>query len=222
MKIFKYILYKFLFNIIPVKTRFNIMYKTNFWDSSESVSGPGSEIEKTHTVRNILPEVLNKYKIESLLDLPCGDFNWMKYVNLGDVKYIGADIVKEIIIKNKKEFSNSNFDFQILSIYDNVLPNVDLVFSRDCFIHFSNKLILQSLNNIKKSGSTYLFTNHYPDLNENIDIKTGTNRPINLQCQPFNLPDPVEMYEEEEFYNKTYGRKMVALWKLSEIKLLIK
>jgi hypothetical protein len=38
-----------------------------------------------------------------LLDIPCGDFNWMKLLNLG-VDYIGADIVGELIAENRRRF----------------------------------------------------------------------------------------------------------------------
>jgi len=217
MKIISNIFNRVLFNLIPVNTRFKLMHRFNFWGSIESVSGPGSEITKTTSVRHIISEVIKDYKIASILDIPCSDFNWMKLVNLSIVNYIGADIVRQIIDKNNTEYTSKNREFRLLSIYDDNLPKVNMVFSRDCFIHFSNKLILKSLKNIKESGSKYLLTNHYPDLKENIDIKTGTNRPMNLQINPFNLPEPIEMFEEKEFINKIYGRKMLALWEIEKL-----
>ena len=39
-----------------------------------------------------------------MLDIPCGDFYWMKEVDLKDIEYIGADIVDELIKKNNDKF----------------------------------------------------------------------------------------------------------------------
>lgn len=38
--------------------------------------------------------MLKKYSIKSILDIPCGDFSWMKKIELDGIEYIGADIVK--------------------------------------------------------------------------------------------------------------------------------
>ena len=43
-------------------------------------------------------------KIRSILDLACGDFNWMSQVLKNvDVDYIGSDIVEDLIISNRKK-----------------------------------------------------------------------------------------------------------------------
>ena len=40
----------------------------------------------------------------SLLDAPCGDFNWMRHVPLGGVSYTGADVVPELIARNRRDY----------------------------------------------------------------------------------------------------------------------
>ena len=81
---------------------FTKFYLRNKWGNAESFSGDGSTIKETGATRKILESVIKKYEIKSLLDIPCGDFNWMKLINYKECSYSGADIVKQIIDKNKK------------------------------------------------------------------------------------------------------------------------
>ena len=60
---------------------FTKFYNRNKWGNLESFSGDGSTIKETTKTRKIIENVIKKYKIKSLLDIPCGDFNWMKLIN---------------------------------------------------------------------------------------------------------------------------------------------
>ena len=79
---------------------FTTIYKTNSWRSAESVSGPGSSIQVTANVRNIISDLVLRHKIKLLLDLPCGDFNWMKEVDLHGAQYLGSDFLESFIIRS--------------------------------------------------------------------------------------------------------------------------
>ena len=50
------------------------------WGAGESVSGNGSSLEYTTSLRSQLGKFFEKFSIESIFDAPCGDFNWMKSV----------------------------------------------------------------------------------------------------------------------------------------------
>src|SRR5258708_2291880 len=80
----------------PTSQIFEEIYQKNDWDDDESVSGHGSRLDRTANIRAALPSLLQRYQCLSLLDIPCGDFNWMKTVAL-DVDYVGADIVGDLI-----------------------------------------------------------------------------------------------------------------------------
>ena len=48
------------------------------WESNESRSGIGSEIKNTKEVLRAINQMsLKQYNIKSIIDIPCGDFNWM-------------------------------------------------------------------------------------------------------------------------------------------------
>lgn len=70
---------------------------------------------------------MNDLKIKTLLDIPCGDLNWMKKVNLSDIDYIGADIVEELIETNIDQFKErTNFKFKVLNLINDCLPTCDM------------------------------------------------------------------------------------------------
>ena len=64
------------------KEVFREKFINNLWGSDESVSGPGSSIMQTESIRSVLPGLLESLRVKVLLDAPCGDFHWMKMINL--------------------------------------------------------------------------------------------------------------------------------------------
>ncbi|QDT41051.1 hypothetical protein Pan241w_11100 [Gimesia alba] len=190
---------------------FEKIYSTNGWGSPESVSGTGSTLEQTRVIRQQLPKLIEKYQIKSMLDLPCGDFYWMRHVPL-HLEYIGGDIVPAIVERNRRIYRK---EFRRLDITQSELPKVDLVFCRDCLVHFSDVDVFAAIANIKASGSKYLLTTTFPG-RENRDIQTGYWRPVNLQSGPFCFPDPVEIINEgcTEFGGE-FKDKSLALFELN-------
>lgn len=200
------------------KDIFTDIYLNNKWRDKDSVSGSGSNLIQTQTIREELPEIIKKYKIKSILDIPCGDFYWMKEIDLKDVNYIGADLVTEIINKNIKKFKKSNIDFKIIDLLSDTLPYSDLIFCRDCLVHFSFKDIFKALINIKKTNAKYLMTTNFDERNSNINIATGSWTPINLCNPPFNFPEPILIIMEKctEGDNR-FSDKALYLWETNQI-----
>ena len=198
---------------------FTAIYRADSWHGKDSVSGPGSEIEQTKVVINELPTLLKKINISKMLDIPCGDFHWMKNVDLSGIDYIGADVVKKIIINNRENYARDGISFQHLNLIEDKLPKVDLVFCRDCLVHFSNANVLLALKNIFDSQSEYLLTTTFIDRKENQDINTGQWRALNLELPPFMLPKPIEIIVEENTESDgAYKDKALGLWRISDIR----
>lgn len=204
----------------PIKFQFSNIYNNNLWGSQESVSGRGSILEETEEIRKKIPTILDEYDINSLLDVPCGDFNWMKHVDLKNINYIGGDIVPDIIKKNKVKYEAPNKIFRIIDITTDELPRADLVLCRDCFVHLSYKDIFSALQNIKKSGSKYLLTTSFINRMRNKNIFTGGWRPINLRIEPFKFPKPKKIIDEKSKEAEGKFRdKHLGLWEINEIKI---
>lgn len=220
IKLFRFITRYFylLFVNKQAKSVFKEIYHSNFWGSSESISGRGSTLEETALVIELINDLILKFNIKSILDIPCGDFNWMNKVDLSSVSYIGADIVEEIIDKNNINFNSSNISFVVKDLINDPLPQCDLIIVRDCLVHLSNKDIQKSLINIKNSGSKYLLATSFPSFSHNNNIVTGEWRPLNLQRKPFNLPPPLEIFRERILDDSDlFNCKSLMLWDLSEL-----
>lgn len=198
---------------------FTEIYKTNRWKSSESISGEGSELKQVETLIKELDSLIANLNISSILDIPCGDFNWMRHVDLSKVNYVGADIVNELIEANIEKFKDyENVNFIVLDLINNKLPKKDLIIIRDCLVHLSFDHIFKSIENVKKSGSKYLFTTTYPNHNSNLDIITGDWRRLNLMQPPFNFPEPLLIINENcTESNGRYADKSMLLWDISKL-----
>ena len=179
------------------ETNFDLIYENNFWTSKESGSGLGSVEETTQKIREALPVLFKKYNIKSVLDAPCGDYNWMKLVDKQGIDYIGCDIVKSVIEANSSKYSDQNVKFLNLNLTKDDLPCVDLILCRDCFQHIVYDDILKIINNFKRSKSKYLLTTSYPLTYKNWDIKiNGDYRPLNISKSPINLKNHIEKIKE--------------------------
>lgn len=100
--------------IMDEKTIFDKVYKNREWGDGESVSGTGSYLESTKHLIRELPFLFSRYGIRSILDIPCGDFNWMKEVNLSGINYIGDFIVEGI---NEKDGYQADRAMCLWNIY---------------------------------------------------------------------------------------------------------
>lgn len=203
---------------MSTKEIFTKIRDKNEWGSSESVSGPGSEIEQTSTLRMELQKILKTKNIKSILDVPCGDFNWMKEVDLSGIDYTGGDIVDKIVAENQKKHGSGGIKFMPVNIITDVLPQSDLIFVRDCFVHLSYKDIHGAIANIKRSGSKYLMTTTYKDHHKNYDILTGQWRHLNLRDEPFNFPEPeILIVENSTERDGEDIDKSMGLWLVGEL-----
>ena len=197
--------------------RFKHIYETNHWDEAESVSGPGSTLEETEPIRRELPALLAELGASSLLDLPCGDFHWMQHTDLSGVRYIGGDLVGDLIERNRAKYASDGVTFQKIDLVNDTLPAVDAILCRDCLVHLSFDDAQAALANIVRSGAKWLLTTSFPEVARNDDIVTGQWRPINLTLPPFNLSEPKQVIAENcaetEFADKT-----LSLWPVEDVR----
>lgn len=174
------------------RQRFEEIYGKRLWKSTESASGRGSELDRTTNLRTKLPELIEKYQIKSIVDAPCGDFNWMQHVvDKVDVNYVGLDIVEDLIKDNNDKYRSDRIEFGRADVCEDRLPDCDLLIVRDCIIHLSYQDIDAFLKNIKDVDYKYLLISSYvgsSDL-ENKDITTGDVRVLNLFKPPFDFKE---------------------------------
>ena len=197
---------------------FTRIYQNNEWKGRVSRSGPGSDPEQIAAIRHGLNFLLWHFSMTMVLDIPCGDFSLFKGATPPNVQYIGADIVQEIIAKNKLLLPGYSRKFLVKDILTDDLPEVDVVVCRDCLPHFSYEDIWQALKNICRTNARYLMTTTF-FAHQNTDIETGGWRPLNLQAAPFNFPLPeICLSEQCTIAEGKFADKSLALWQLKNIR----
>jgi SAM-dependent methyltransferase len=202
----------------PMQPVFEKMIESNLKVGQESVSGPGSCLAQTAEIRRRLPFLFADLNVKSLLDAPCGDFNWMRHLSLGIDEYVGVDVVPTLVEQNQKQFGNSERRFLNLDITSDYLPQVDLILCRDCLGHLPLGEIAKALRNFKRSQSKYLLTTTFTGTRPNLEIEAGDWRPLNLQLPPFNLPAPFRLINEKcTEVNGIYADKCLGLWRLENL-----
>ncbi len=171
-------------------------------------------MDYTHTLRESLPALLAEFNVTSMLDLPCGDFNWMKTVQLPFQDYIGADIVAPLIADVQSRYGDSGHQFQVLDLVKDDLPAADLLLCRDCMMHLSYELIERAVANLLRSDLKYVLLTTYPN-GENRNINTGKFFEINLTKQPFHFPAPLREIED---WMPPFPQRRLALWKCEDLR----
>jgi len=194
---------------------FNYIYQNNVWGDRESISGSGSNVHQTKELVSVVSGLIKNLEVKTILDLPCGDFNWMQKVDLDQIQYIGGDIVESIIVENNRKYRSANKRFEVLNVITDNLPECDLLLCRDCFVHLSNEKVTEAFENIKRQKIKYLLTTSFPATKHNKDILTGDWRPLNLELPPFNLK-PLALFNEgcTEIEQRDYSDKSLFLIKL--------
>lgn len=209
----------------PVEEAFTDVYRKNFWADNESLSGPGSNLKQTITLRKRLANFFDLFNIQTIVDAACGDFNWMKEINYPFKQYVGIDVVQELIVRNNTLYGDKTYKFEHKNIIEDQLPKVDLIICRDCFVHLHINDIKKAIRNFKRSGSTYVlmttFTKRRMDTNTEVG-QMGHWRTLNLQLAPFNLPEPILLLNEgctEANPGDSFDDKCLGLWKLADINI---
>jgi hypothetical protein len=177
------------------------------WRAGTTVCGNGSTMRYTDYLRQHLGTFLVKHQITSMFDAPCGDYTWMSKTQLpANLKYIGGDIVDGLIEKNKQSYLD--VDFCVVDIAQDDLPDVDLLFCRDCLIHFSHADIRRVFENIARSNIKYVLMTSYTH-SDNADIPTGGFRGVNFLQAPYELAQPVDSIED---WIPGYAPRSMCLW----------
>lgn len=208
----------------PPESAFNSIYINGVWNKGgklhpadyfynnakwppkkrQSSSGLGSNLGAlTEKSLQFLREAIQEHHVETMIDLPCGDVNWIfDSLETDTLKlYLGLDIADVVIGVNAQRFlhhSNKLFrhwDGSSCPLPKYILPqdaqqsehSFDLIHSRDVLQHLPLDQSLPYLCHVFSSGAKLFMTTTYPNAT-NRDIKQGDWFENNLEAPPFNLP----------------------------------
>ena len=197
---------------------FATIHSTKGWGDCESSSGPGSTRARAASFLPDLLDVLGSLSVSTLLDAPCGDFNWAEPVADAVERYIGVDVVPELIRANRRRWSSRRRRFVCRDMTRQRLPTADVVLCRDGLVHLSVADIRLALRNFQRTGARYLIATTFVGDRDNGDILTGDWRPLNMQRAPFVFPDPLAVVDERCHHTGgIYADKRLALWRLDTL-----
>jgi SAM-dependent methyltransferase len=195
---------------------FRHAYRVNLWGGGESPSGPGSSLDQTAYIQQALPELCRRLGVGTLLDLPCGDGHWMAAVALPGIRYVGADLLPEVVARAAAQ--RPDREFLELDLTTSPLPPADLLLCRDCLVHLAFQDIARALGNIHRAGIAYLLTTTFPREPTNRDVTTGDWRPLNLEQPPFGFAPPLELLREGcTEQGGLFGDKSLGLWRVADL-----
>ncbi len=209
---------------------FRNIYLDGFWKHGDnaSLSGAGSELSETETLRRQLPHTFETLGIDTIVDFPCGDMNWQQemipFLNL--YSYKGFDIVPELVASNTENLKGWKFNctpkvsFEVGDIVTTPIPKCDLLIVRDCFVHLPQSEILSALKNIAASEIDFVAITNFMGVGRlNIDIEVGEWRPVNLCEYPYAMPFPMHVIVENCTEGEgTFADKTLSVWTIDQIR----
>ena len=196
--------------------RFEAAARTGVWsEDGESISGSGSALAATASLREALPGLLTDLGVRRMADIPCGDWNWMKTLDLPVEYYFGGDLVESIVVANQRAFARPGVEFGHFDLCVDPLPDVDLVLCRDVFIHFSFSDYNRVFQSVLNSSAEHFASTTFVEQAVNADQPTGILwRPINLEAPPYNLPPPIRTVVDN--FNRADQR--LCVWRVDDLR----
>jgi len=213
-------------NKIPWSTK-NVMrqvYEKGLWGANNTpfYSGLGSHsLEITTPYIQTVTKFLKTFEpYLTVSDLGCGDFNIGKEIAPFTSKYIGIDIVDELIEYNITKFKIQNVTFKCIDISKEEIPSTECVILRQVLQHLSNNEVLAIVNKLYQFKYIIL-TEHIPDgdYTPNVDILSGQgirikkNSGIDIEAYPFHF----KATKKELIRSKHKEHKGVIITNLYEV-----
>jgi hypothetical protein len=179
-------------------------------------NGVGSIEMAVRDTKRELPILMEKWSLESVSDVGCGDATWiMDSLDGQGITYHGYDFMGALITSNKSSFGADKFT-ELNALDTASFPTRDLILCRDVMIHMGAWDVVRMLELFKDSGSKYLLTTTYPNEVSNPEVISpqiyrggGCGYVMwNLEAAPFNL---VEVDKIEETHRICRGRKLMLI-----------
>lgn len=196
---------------------FEDIYREDRWFGG---SGPGSLPRVNRPYVRFLESFLRCNGITSVVDLGCGDWQFSRDIDWGETRYLGLDVVADIVERNRQAYGRESVAFALAPADPAQLPTADLLIAKDVLQHLSNRRILDILAAFPKFKYA-LVTNCIKKSRHllNTDIPDGDFRPLDLRLPPFGVPMAcVLQYGADRAVNLrrmavvTPGVKNVFLW----------
>ena len=183
---------------------FTGIYERGFWGSNmksayRGSSGSGSDPEYNRPYIEWLRELIRDRKIQSVVDLGCGDFRCGPLIYDGlNVAYTGLDVYRPLIESLQAEYPD--YQFRHLDVFSNVqeVPGGDLCILKDVLQHWSNQDITEFLESLIRSRKfRWILICNCAQQKHVKNIKTGYHRQLAAAFRPLCLFNPTVLFHYE-------------------------
>lgn len=157
------------------------IYAAGGWNGCGS--GVGSTEVGTRSYRNFM----NQKGIRTVLDIGCGDWQFMWMMDWEDREYLGLDVVPALIERNSQTFKAPNVKFGLVGLDFKGIPldrEFDLMICKDVIQHWPLAMVTRFLK-LPIRAKHKLVTNCW--WWENLDIELGGFAPRDLSAPPWQV-----------------------------------
>jgi SAM-dependent methyltransferase len=198
---------------------FNKIYDNCEWGDNGSTkyrgsSGGGSCIEMNEIYIQKIRELIQKYNIQSIVDLGCGDWqsSYLIYKNLENVVYTGYDCYKALIETNKELYAESHphCEFVHLDIYKDreQIKDAELYILKDILQHWTCEEINTFLDWINSKPFRCVIVCNCKGQVYDYQNEPFRSRPLSVNYYPLKNYPLIKWFE--------YGTKEVSGWTKDE------
>jgi hypothetical protein len=199
------------------------VYEKRFWGSGDDASdlyysGSGSYDPCVPEYVPLVKSIIQLRNVRTVTEIGCGDFAVARQYADDCTNYLGLDVVKGLIERNKRMFGNDRIKFRLCDATKQQLEPSDLCIIRQVFQHLSNADILKILSN--HQSKALLLTEHLParhdlrgvnrDKKSGGDIRAQFGSGVFIDRPPFN--QNAEVLLDRPF--ETDGSRLVT-WLIS-------
>jgi SAM-dependent methyltransferase len=188
---------------LSLSETFARIYTSGAWAPSEEQfsSGSGSAGAAADEYCRHVVDFIRTHEIQSIVDLGCGDFRiGRRLVSETSVRYLGVDIVRDLIDWNNARFSSERIAFACADLTKERLPQAQLCLVRQVLQHLSNAEIQAALTHICKYPLA-LISEHVP------------KKPKSFNRDKPHGPDVRAYYGSGVYVEKPpFSRKATLLW----------
>jgi SAM-dependent methyltransferase len=183
---------------LSLSDTFRRIYRTKTWgdDGERFHSGKGSRGQVAEQYLASVINFIREHRIQSVVDLGCGDFFiGAQIVEATGVRYIGVDVVSELIEHHRDSVHNPLVSFLLADITCDPLPQAELCLIRQVLQHLSNQEIAKVLRNVE-GFARVLISEHVPAHPQSInhdkphgpDIRGIYGSGVYVEKPPFSIP----------------------------------
>lgn len=195
---------------------FTNIYESSKWGDNKSnnysgSSGDGSDVNYNKKYIKIVKKVIEDYKINTVVDLGCGDFRIgrLLYDDI-NVLYTGYDTYKKMIDYHITQHPEPKYTFKHLDIYTNKESIIegDICILKDVIQHWTTEEIYVFMDYLieSKKFKYILLVNCCNQKINDVSCKTGNFRHLSCKLLPLKKYNAIKI--------DTYNTKEISIIKI--------